>query len=103
MSSFSRVLIATDLSRQSTNMTDGLTSLCPNGDTQVILAHVFEDEDDAEPRSRSYNEVINKLEKFRDDLKKEGYTVYWRYLQEEKIFCDKKQNVYCRWKQADSS
>lgn len=74
MNSFSRVLIATDLSRQSTNMTDGLTSLCPNGDTQVILAHVFEDEDDAEPRSRSFNEVIKKLEKFRDNLEKEGYT-----------------------------
>lgn len=73
MSSFSRVLMATDLSRQSANMTDGLTSLCPNGDAQVLLAHVFEDEDDAEPRSSKYKEVIKKLDSYKDLLVKEGY------------------------------
>lgn len=73
MSSFSRVLMATDLSRQSANMTDGLTSLCPDGDTTVMLAHVFDDEEDADPRSSQYREVIQKLEAYRADLMQEGY------------------------------
>ena len=73
MSSFSRVLMATDLSRQSANMTDGLTSLCPDGDTTVVLAHVFDDEEDADPRSSQYQKVIQELENYRNDLVKEGY------------------------------
>lgn len=73
MSSFSRVLMATDLSRQSVNMTDGLTSLCPDGDTSVVLAHVFEDEDDADPRSSKFIEITAKLEKYKQDLLQEGY------------------------------
>ncbi|MBQ0067256.1 MAG: universal stress protein [Phascolarctobacterium sp.] len=73
MSSFSRVLMATDLSRQSANMTDGLTSFCPDGDTSIVLAHVFEDEDDAEPRGSRFNEITSKLENYRQQLLQEGY------------------------------
>lgn len=73
MSSFARVLIATDLSRQTANMTDGLTSLCPDGDTAIVLAHVFEDEEDAEPRSSKFQEITQKLENYRTELLQEGY------------------------------
>lgn len=73
MSSFSRVLMATDLSHQSVNMTDGLTSLCPDKDTNVILAHVFEDDEDADPRSSKYRDVLEKLKNFRNTLAQEGY------------------------------
>jgi len=73
MSSFSRVLLATDLSHQSANLTDGLTSLCPDKDTNVILAHVFEDDEDADPRSSQYKRILEKLKKFRNTLTQEGY------------------------------
>jgi len=73
MSSFSRVLMATDLSHQSVNMTDGLTSLCPDKDTNVILAHVFENDEDADPRSSKYRDVLEKLKNFRNTLTQEGY------------------------------
>lgn len=73
MSSFSRVLMATDLSHQSVNMTDGLTSLCPDKDTNVILAHVFEDDEDADPRSSQYKKILEKLKSFRNILSQEGY------------------------------
>lgn len=73
MSSFSRVLMATDLSHQSVNMTDGLTSLCPDKDTNVILAHVFEDDEDADPRSSQYRDVLEKLNNYRNALAREGY------------------------------
>ena len=73
MSSFSRVLLASDLSKQTANMTDGLTSLCPDGDTVIFLAHIFEDDDDAEPRGRTYKKTIANLENYKQTLLAKGY------------------------------
>ena len=47
MSTFTKVLLATDLSPQADKLTECLFCLCPDTETEVVLAHVFDDDDDA--------------------------------------------------------
>ena len=49
MSTFTKVLLATDLSPQADKLTECLFCLCPDTETEVVLAHVFDDDDDADP------------------------------------------------------
>ena len=48
MSTFTKVLLATDLSPQADKLTECLFCLCPDTETEVVLAHVFDDDDDDE-------------------------------------------------------
>lgn len=73
MSTFPKILLATDLTPQSDNLIECLFSLCPDTETQVVLAHVFDDEDEAEPDSGTYKKVMSRLEGCRNDLLQAGY------------------------------
>lgn len=73
MSTFAKVLLATDLTPQSDNLTECLFSLCPDTETQVILAHVFDDEDDADSTSSTYKKTMSRLEGYKNDLLQAGY------------------------------
>lgn len=73
MSTFAKVLLATDLTPQSDNLTECLFSLCPDTETQVILAHVFDDEDDADSAASTYKKTMSRLEGYKNDLLQAGY------------------------------
>ena len=73
MSTFAKVLLATDLTPQSDNLTECLFSLCPDTETQVVLAHVFDDADDADAGSAAYKKVMSRLEGYKNDLLQAGY------------------------------
>lgn len=73
MSTFDKVLLATDLTPQSDNLTECLFSLCPDTETEVVLAHVFDDDDDADPDGSNYKKVSSRLEGYKNDLEQAGY------------------------------
>ena len=73
MSTFAKVLLATDLTPQSDNLTECLFSLCPDTETEVVLAHVFDDDDDADPDGSNYKKVNSRLEWYKNDLEQAGY------------------------------
>ena len=73
MSTFAKVLLATDLTPQSDNLTECLFSLCPDTETEVVLAHVFDDDDDADPDGSNYKKVNSRLEGYKNDLEQAGY------------------------------
>lgn len=73
MSTFTKVLLATDLSPQADKLTECLFSLCPDTETEVVLAHVFEDDDDADPDGSSYKKVRSRLEGYKNDIEQAGY------------------------------
>lgn len=73
MSTFTKVLLATDLTPQSDNLTECLFSLCPDTETEVVLAHVFDDDDDADPDGSKYKKVYSRLEGYKNDLEQAGY------------------------------
>ena len=73
MSTFDRVLLATDLTPESDNLTECLFSLCPDTETEVVLAHVFDDDDDADPDGSKYKKVSSRLEGYKNDLEQAGY------------------------------
>lgn len=73
MSTFDKVLLATDLTPQSDHLTECLFSLCPDTETEVVLAHVFDDDDDADPDGSEYKKVSSRLEGYRNDLEQAGY------------------------------
>lgn len=73
MSTFDRVLLATDLTPQSDNLTECLFSICPDTETEVVLAHVFDDDDDADPYGSKYKKVSSRLEGYKNDLEQAGY------------------------------
>ena len=73
MNTFNRVLLASDLTRQSDNLVGCLTSLCPDTETEVVLAHVLNSDDDADPHGSTYKEIKNHLEGYADRLKSKGY------------------------------
>lgn len=73
MGTFNKVLLATDLTPQSDNLLGCLVSLCPDVETEVVLAHVFDDDEDADPHGRDYRETIDHLEGYRAKLNKAGY------------------------------
>ncbi len=73
MSTFAKVLLATDLTPQSDNLTECLFSLCPDTETEVVLAHVFDDDDDADPDGSNYKKVNSRLEGYKNELEQAGY------------------------------
>lgn len=73
MSTFTKVLLATDLSPQADKLTECLFSLCPDTETEVVLAHVFEDDDDADPDGSSYKKARSRLEGYKNDIEQAGY------------------------------
>ena len=60
MSTFTKVLLATDLSPQADKLTECLFSLCPDTETEVVLAHVFDDDDDADPDGSSFKRTQSR-------------------------------------------
>lgn len=73
MSTFAKVLLATDLTPQSDNLTECLFSLCPDTETEVVLAHVFDDDDDADPDGSNFKKVNSRLEGYKNDIEQAGY------------------------------
>jgi nucleotide-binding universal stress UspA family protein len=73
MSTFTKVLLATDLSPQADKLTECLFSLCPSPETEVVLAHVFDDDDDADPDGSSYKRTLSRLEGYKNDIEQAGY------------------------------
>lgn len=73
MSTFTKVLLATDLTPQADRLTECLFNLCPDTETQVVLAHVFDDDDDADPDGSSYKKVLSRLDGYKNDLEQAGY------------------------------
>ena len=73
MSTFAKVLLATDFTPQSDNLTGCLFSLCPDTETEVVLAHVFEDDDDADPGGSKYKKASSRLTGYKNDLEQAGY------------------------------
>ncbi len=73
MSTFTKVLLATDLSPQADKLTECLFCLCPDTETEVTLAHVFDDEDDADPDSSTYKKACSRLDKYKSDIVQAGY------------------------------
>ena len=73
MSTFDKVLLATDLSKQSDNLLGCLVNLCPDVETEIVLAHVFDDDEDADPHGSHYKEVIEHLQKDKAKLEAAGY------------------------------
>ena len=73
MSTFTKVLLATDLTPQSDKLTECLFSLCPDAETEVVLAHVFDDDEDADPDGSSFKKARSRLEGYKNDIEQAGY------------------------------
>ena len=73
MNNFTKVLLATDLSTAAGRLPDCLFDLCPDTDTEIVLVHVLDDEEDADPHSSSYKQNQAKLKRYEEDLRKAGY------------------------------
>ena len=73
MSTFTKVLLATDLSPQADKLTECLFSLCHDTETEVVVAHVFEDDDDADPDGSNYKKARSRLEGYKSDIEQAGY------------------------------
>ena len=73
MGTFNKVLLASDLSPQSDNLLGCLVSLCPDVETEIVLAHVFDDDEDADPHGRDYQITVERLESYKKKLQAYGY------------------------------
>lgn len=73
MNTFTKVLLASDLTPQSDNLLGCLTGLCPDTETEVVLAHVVDSDEDADPHGSTYKEIRNHLEGYEQKLKSKGY------------------------------
>ncbi len=73
MNTFSKVLLATDLSQQAANLTKCLCSLCPERETEVVLAHVLSDDDDADPHGTDFQKVSAHLAQCQEELLQAGF------------------------------
>lgn len=73
MSTFTKVLLATDLSPQADKLTECLFCLCPDTETEVVLAHVFDDDDDADPDGSSFKKARSRLDGYKNDIEQAGY------------------------------
>ena len=68
LGTFNKVLLATDLTPQSDNLLGCLVSLCPDVETEVVLAHVFDDDEDADPHGSEYKDTIEHLDGYKVTL-----------------------------------
>ncbi len=73
MSTFAKVVLATDLTPQADKLTECLFSLCPDTETEVVLAHVFDDDDDADPDGSNFKKARSRLDGYKNDLEQAGY------------------------------
>lgn len=73
MNSFNRVMLATDLSSASDRLTDCLFEICPDIETEVVVAHVITDDEDADPHSSGYKQIQMQLKKYEEDFVRAGY------------------------------
>lgn len=73
MSTFTKVLLATDLSPQADKLTGCLFCLCPDTETEVVLAHIFDDDEDADPHGGEYKKACSRLEGYKNELEQAGY------------------------------
>lgn len=48
-------------------------SLCPDDDTEVAVAHIFKDKEDAEPGSSSFKKVQSRVRAVVAELRRAGY------------------------------
>ncbi len=70
---FDKVLLATDLSEEADSLVSCFYSLCPDVDTEITVAHVFKDEDDAAPGSSSFKKVQSRVRALVTELRRAGY------------------------------
>ncbi|MDO4177848.1 MAG: universal stress protein [Phascolarctobacterium sp.] len=73
MSTFSKVLLATDMSAHAAKLTGCLVSLCPDTDTEIVLAHVIDSDDDADPHGSKYQKIQDELAEYKKDLLESAY------------------------------
>lgn len=73
MSTFSRVLLATDLSAHAAKLTGCLASLCPDTDTEIVLAHVIDGDDDADPHGSRCKKIHEEIAEYKKDLLESEY------------------------------
>ena len=73
MNNFNKVLLATDLSAASGKLPDCLFELCPDTGTEIVLVHVLDDDEDADPHSISYKQSQAKIKRCEEDLRRAGY------------------------------
>lgn len=52
MNSHTKVLLATDFSESAETLTDCLFALCPNIETEILLVHIVDDDNDANAQSK---------------------------------------------------
>ncbi len=70
---FNKVLLATDLTEEADNLLPCFYSLCPDDDTEVAVAHIFKDEDDADPSSSAFKKVQSRVRAMVAELRRAGY------------------------------
>ena len=70
---FDKVLLATDLSEEADGLLPCFYSLCPDDDTEVAVAHIFKDKEDAEPGSSSFKKVQSRVRSVVAELRRAGY------------------------------
>ena len=73
MNNFNKVLLATDLSAAAGKLPDCLFELCPDTGTEIVLVHVLDDDEDADPHSSSYKQIQAKIKRYEEDLLRAGY------------------------------
>lgn len=69
---FDKVLLATDLSEEADGLLPCFYSLCPDDDTEVAVAHIFKDKEEAEPGS-SFKKVQSRVRAVVAELRRAGY------------------------------
>lgn len=69
--SYSKVLLATDLTATASSLTGCLFALCPDTDTEIVVTHVVED--DPDPHSSTYTKAVETLEDLVESLNRAGY------------------------------
>lgn len=50
---------------QADKLTECLFCLCPDTETEVVLAHVFDDDDDADPDGSSFKKARSRLDGYK--------------------------------------
>lgn len=70
---FTKVLLAMDTTPKSEILLPCLYSLCPDTNAEIVLAHVFEKEEEADPYGGSYKKIYSKMQGYENELLRNGY------------------------------
>lgn len=73
MTSFNKVMIATDFSPAAERLSACLFELCPDTGTTVVLTHVLAEDEDADPHSPEGKQLYVKLRRYEEDCRRAGY------------------------------